>query len=85
MFGERRPVTIALPYEKALIANRLGMTPESFSRALARLRDLGVAVEREAVTVQDMARLAAFVEQSRDISEIQPAFDKRTICGTALQ
>jgi CRP/FNR family transcriptional regulator, dissimilatory nitrate respiration regulator len=81
----RGPVKIALPYEKALIANRLGMTPESFSRALARLRDLGVAVEREAVTVQDMARLAAFVEQSRDLSELQPPHDKRPVCGTALQ
>jgi len=51
---------IALPYEKALIASRLGMKPESFSRALLRLIPLGVVVERESVTIADVARLAAF-------------------------
>ena len=51
---------IALPYEKALIASRLGMKPESFSRALLRLTPLGVVVERESVTIADVARLAAF-------------------------
>ena len=53
-------VRIALPYEKALIASRLGMKPESFSRALGRLTPLGVTVERESVTIGDVARLAAF-------------------------
>jgi CRP/FNR family transcriptional regulator, dissimilatory nitrate respiration regulator len=60
----RGPATIALPYEKALIANRLGMQPESFSRALARLRGLGVTVERESVHIQDVGRLAEFTERS---------------------
>jgi hypothetical protein len=44
-------VKLALPYEKALLANRLGMKPESFSRALARLREFGVVVEREHVVI----------------------------------
>jgi len=57
--GEAR---IELPYEKLLIANRLGMKPESFSRALRRLRSVGVSVEREFVRVKDVIRLAAFVE-----------------------
>ena len=55
-------VRIALPYEKALIAARLGMKPESFSRALLRLSPLGVTVDRESVTIDDVARLAAFAE-----------------------
>jgi len=54
------PARIALPYEKALIASRLGMKPESFSRALGKLAGLGVAVERESVSIADVARLAAF-------------------------
>lgn len=53
---------IELPYEKLLIANRLGMKPESFSRALRRLQDIGVSVEREFVCIADVAQLAAFVD-----------------------
>ena len=56
------PVRLELPYEKALIASRLGMKPESFSRALGRLAGLGVSVERDSVTIADVARLAAFAE-----------------------
>jgi CRP-like cAMP-binding protein len=55
-------VVVELPFEKLLIANRLGMKPESFSRALVRLRSQGVRVQRDLVEVADMARLAAFVE-----------------------
>jgi CRP/FNR family transcriptional regulator, dissimilatory nitrate respiration regulator len=58
------PAEIALPYEKALIANRLGMQPESFSRALARLRRLGVTVTREHVHIADVARLAVFTART---------------------
>lgn len=52
---------IALPYEKVLIAARLGMTPESFSRALAALSKVGVKTNREIVTITDAARLREFV------------------------
>jgi CRP-like cAMP-binding protein len=56
------PVEIALPYDKSLIASRLGMKPESFSRALARLRELGVRSERSHVSVSNVAVLAEFCE-----------------------
>jgi CRP/FNR family transcriptional regulator, dissimilatory nitrate respiration regulator len=56
------PARLALPYEKALIASRLGMKPESFSRALGKLAGLGVIVERDSVSITDLARLAAFAE-----------------------
>jgi CRP-like cAMP-binding protein len=59
------PAEIALPYEKALIANRLGMKAESFSRALGRLSELGVTVDRESVRISDVDRLAAFAEGRR--------------------
>jgi len=55
---------IELPYEKALIANRLGMKPESLSRALAKLRPLGVSVDRGRVAVADIELLSRFVESS---------------------
>ena len=62
---ESGAVRIALPYEKALIASRLGMKPESFSRALGKLAGLGVAVERDSVSIADVARLAAFADGRR--------------------
>ncbi len=47
------------PYEKTLIAGRLGMTPESFSRGLAKLREAGVSVEREKVSITRIETLRA--------------------------
>ncbi|GAB4225137.1 MAG: transcriptional regulator Dnr [Methyloligellaceae bacterium] len=58
--------TITLPYEKALIANRLAMQPESFSRAMMKLKPLGVEVERERVSIKDVGRLIEFVASERD-------------------
>ena len=58
--SEDGPTEIALPYDKSLIASRLGMKPESFSRALARLRDLGVRTERSRVSIADAAALAEY-------------------------
>ena len=55
---------IELPYEKALIAGRLGMKPESLSRALAKLKPLGVSVDRERVTIADIDLLARFAASS---------------------
>lgn len=56
-------VQIALPCEKALIASRLGMTPESFSRAVRHLSKIGVAVRREFIDIEDVGRVAAFIRQ----------------------
>lgn len=56
---------VTLPYEKQLIASRLGMTPESFSRAMSRLKAHGVSVERETLTIADVARLRAFATSGR--------------------
>lgn len=49
--------TIGLPYDKTLIAGRLGMKPESLSRAFARLRSIGVRVERNAAAITNIADL----------------------------
>ncbi len=58
--AEAGPAEIGLPSDKSLIASRLGMKPESFSRALARLRDLGVRSERSHVSISDAAVLAEY-------------------------
>jgi CRP-like cAMP-binding protein len=57
---------IELPYEKLLIASRLGMKPESFSRAIAKLKAYGVAVKNEMVTIESVERLMEFAESVGD-------------------
>ena len=54
---------LTLPFEKAIIAARLGIKPESFSRALARLKDVGVEVNGPAVTIASRAALARMIGQ----------------------
>lgn len=61
--------TIGLPYDKALIAGRLGMKPESLSRAFARLRHVGVRVEQSAAAIADVERLRGYASEDR--SEIR--------------
>ena len=55
------PATFQLPFEKTLAAARLGMRPESFSRAIARLRKLGVHVDQDYVKIDNCADLVSFV------------------------
>ncbi len=62
---EMGPCCVALPYDKALIAGRLGMKPESLSRAFARLRDLGVSVNQSSVEIPDVTRLRDYAESER--------------------
>ncbi|MDQ2103125.1 Crp/Fnr family transcriptional regulator [Azospirillum isscasi] len=50
----------ALPFDKALIARRLGMQPETFSRALAKLRGVGVETQGGTVSVADLDGLRRF-------------------------
>ena len=63
--AEQGTCAIALPYDKVLIAARLGLTPESLSRAFARLRSLGVAVDASHVMIKDVAKLRALAADDR--------------------
>ncbi|TAK48541.1 MAG: Crp/Fnr family transcriptional regulator [Xanthobacteraceae bacterium] len=49
--------SIALPFDKQLIAGRLGIKPETLSRAFARLRDIGVEVSGAHVVIRDVKLL----------------------------
>lgn len=53
---------VGLPYDKSLIAHRLGMKPESLSRAFVRLRGQGVTTDGNRVIVADVTRLRAYGE-----------------------
>jgi CRP-like cAMP-binding protein len=57
--------TIALPYDKALIAGRLGLKPESLSRAFAKLKSVGVTVRASDVVVSDRRRLNELARDDR--------------------
>jgi CRP-like cAMP-binding protein len=55
--AEHGKAIIALPYDKSLIAARLGMKPESLSRSFARLRPMGLNVNGSKVTIADVQSL----------------------------
>jgi CRP-like cAMP-binding protein len=59
------PHTIALPYDKALIAGRLGLKPESLSRAFSKLRSVGVDVKASHVVVHEVAKLRNLAADER--------------------
>ncbi len=56
---------IALPYDKVLIAARLGLKPESLSRVFAKLRSIGVAVHASHVAVGDVGKLRRLAADER--------------------
>ncbi len=48
---------VTLPYDKVLIAGRLGMNPESLSRAFARLKPAGVKIRKNHAQIDDINAL----------------------------
>lgn len=56
---QNTPDRAVLPYEKNLIASELGMTRESFSRALSGLEKSGIRVDGQTIMIADGSRLAA--------------------------
>jgi len=58
---ETGPVTVTLPGGRGLVAGRLGVTPQSLSRAFAELRPLGVTGSGREVSISDPARLQTFI------------------------
>lgn len=49
------------PYDKSLAAARLGMKPETFSRALAQLKPYGVKVQGPEIKIDSFATLVGYV------------------------
>jgi CRP-like cAMP-binding protein len=54
--------TVTLPYDKVLIAGKLGMKPESLSRAFRRLKSAGVVIEKNHAVIENIDRLRMIVE-----------------------
>ncbi|WP_350332924.1 Crp/Fnr family transcriptional regulator [Coralliovum pocilloporae] len=59
--------TLILPYDKALIAGRLGMKPESLSRAFQKLKSYGVRIQQNKASISDIDILRDFIEQERSV------------------
>ncbi|SDI44483.1 cyclic nucleotide-binding protein [Aliiruegeria lutimaris] len=58
--SDENSCVVTLPYDKVLIAGRLGMKPESLSRAFAKLRTFGVKVNRYDAAIENIERLREF-------------------------
>jgi CRP-like cAMP-binding protein len=53
---------VILPYDKILIAGRLGLKPESLSRAFAKLKEHGVTIQQSHAIIADVAVLRDFAD-----------------------
>ncbi len=62
------PKGFDLPYSKTLIASRLGMELETFSRTLHKLKEHGITVEGNHVTIIDLAKIGQYVCNACSIS-----------------
>lgn len=51
-----------LPFKKQVVANYLGMTPETFSRTLKQMKDIGIEVEEDTIRMQDSFALCHFCD-----------------------
>lgn len=53
---------LKLPFKKQIIANYLGMTPETFSRVLKQLKELGVDTDDNTIRLKDAYALCHFCD-----------------------
>ncbi len=60
--SETGECSVILPYDKVLIAGKLGMKPESRSRAFSRLKPYGVQIKKNRALIADVARLHSYAE-----------------------
>lgn len=56
---------VTLPYDKALIAGRLGLQPESLSRAFAKLKIHGVTIKVNQASIENVESLRSLAEEDR--------------------
>ena len=61
--NDNHPINIYLPYDKTLVAARLGMQPETLSRAFGKLKKLGVKSKGSGVMINSPLELAKFCEE----------------------
>jgi len=60
--GDCLATVVRLPLEKAVIAAKLGMQPETFSRSMSKLRVVGVSIDGDMVSIPDVVALRRISE-----------------------
>lgn len=60
--GDASSTTFRLAHRKSAIASHLGMQPETFSRALAQIKKMGVDIDREMITLENVYSLCLFCD-----------------------
>ncbi len=82
------PLGFELPYTKSLIASRLQMGRETFSRLLPTLKDQGISVTGAHVSFKDMHKTRSFVcdkcsvsNQCKAYQELHPDMEKISVHG----
>jgi CRP-like cAMP-binding protein len=81
------PSGFNLPYSKTLIASRLGMELETFSRTLAKLKEHGVSVEGTLVRIHDLNKIGEYVCgicSTADDCPTHEAMEKK-MCGSTVK
>jgi CRP/FNR family transcriptional regulator, dissimilatory nitrate respiration regulator len=79
------PKGFELPYSKTLIASRLGMELETFSRTLNKLKEHGITVDGSKVMITDLERIEEYVCNFCSIASdctTHQAMEKR-MCGNS--
>ena len=64
------PKGFDLPYKKTLIASRLGMALETFSRSLEKLSDHGIIISGNHVSIPDIEKATTFVCSECSINDV---------------
>lgn len=64
---------VSIPFQKSTIANHLGMTPETFSRALGQMKKMGMDVDQDKLTMHDAFVLCHFCDP--DTAHSCPRFE----------
>lgn len=60
--GSAYNIEVDLPYDKSLIAGRLNIQPETFSRAFKKLESHGVTLKGRIATIENIERLETFCD-----------------------
>lgn len=61
------PANVRIPYEKYLLAHRLNIKPETFSRALRKLESVGVVAQGHHIQIASLQALRTFCDVNEDV------------------